>query len=86
MKVRLFRVDGCEALRTPWVDGEAVYPPRVGKSFELHAEPLDPAFDGRLVTTSRVVEIKGDGLFRTESGSLYRVEVLEGPFRRMAVA
>ncbi len=82
MKVRLTRVArGVKSgsLRTEVVEGEAIYPPRVGHSFVVIAPPLDPAFDGRQLSTSPVVSIGplGDGSFTTLTGSRYVVDVLE---------
>jgi hypothetical protein len=77
MKVRLTRIIGGSKLRTDSVDGEATYPPMVGRCFEMSGQGLD--FGTRLVSTSPVVEVSGDGKFTTESGSVYHIELLERP-------
>jgi hypothetical protein len=77
MRVRLTRVIGGSALRTDTVDGEATYPPREGHIFELIGVGLE--FGSRLVTTSLVTKVHGDGSFETRTGSRYHVAPLEGP-------
>ncbi len=77
--MRLHRVEQALALRTPWVEGQVILWPWPGQWFMMVAAPLDPAMEGRLVTTSRVLSATylptdrpHPGIqFRTESGSLY---------------
>jgi hypothetical protein len=86
VKVRLTRLVagklGPYAPRTDAIVGEASHPPIVGRSFVVVGASLDPLMDFRRYETSAVVEITDIALgqFRTESGSLYQVDALLGPF------
>lgn len=75
MRVRLRQLGGKRCLRTEYVDGEAVYPPTEGCRFVLFSKE-----EKRAVITSEVTEIRADGVFATETGSLYRLDVIDGPF------
>lgn len=77
MNVKLIRVKGGTALRTDSVTGETSTTPAVGERFWLSGEGLE--FGTRSVITSPVVELLPNGCFRTESGSVYRLEVLDEP-------
>lgn len=77
MKVRLTHLSGKVRLRTATVEGHAENPPMAGHRFNLLAIPLDPTADYRLVQTSPVVDPSmSGGRFSTESGSIYRIEIL----------
>jgi hypothetical protein len=81
MRVRLTRLAGGAAMREDSIVGEAIYPPRIGKPFEMTAPPLDSAYDIRLVNTSIVVAVHYKGVFTTQSGSRYVIELLETPVK-----
>jgi len=86
MKVKLrkrYRPDVEGGLRTEEVVGDAPYPPRHGGCFVMTAPPLEGG-DFRVINTSKVVELslgkKGANDFytiRTQTGSVYTVEVLD---------
>lgn len=78
MRVRLTRVIGGAQLRTDFVEGDAVYPPIEGRRFQMTAPALEPDFDGRIITTSEVIAVHGEGGFTTRNGSRYQVQLLEG--------
>lgn len=79
MRIR-FSVLACdvEGLQATMV-GDAVYPPRVGKPFEM-------TFDGDMVKTGKVHKVMGEGLFETVDGNLYRVELLDRVWKAMALS
>lgn len=86
MKVRLTRVTGGSGLRTDTVEGHADRPPRVGHRFVMYAQSLDVHDDDlaylRTVDTSPVANIGSNGLFTTETGSVYRLEIIDKNFNR----
>jgi hypothetical protein len=63
-------------MRTEEVEGEALWPPTVGKSFSITADPLE-AGDVRLVSTSPVAAVAQPSpnqcRITTRSGSTYLV-------------
>lgn len=67
-------------LRTTSVEGELLYLPEVGKSVVVLAPPLDPIYDYRAVTTSRVVQlthdVDTDTYMAWTENSLYQIELL----------
>ncbi len=89
MKVRLTRIEGGERLRADSVEGNAPRAPEVGRRFVLWAPALDRdgiEDDYREVSTSGVVEIMSGGLFRTHSGSVYHVQIIDLNFGRLGHA
>ncbi len=78
MRVRLTRVSGGTALRTDTVEGIAESPPTPGQPFTVIAPGLE--FGTRVVSTSPVLDVECAAYcFQTESGSVYRVDILEEP-------
>ena len=78
-KCRMTKRSECPNVRTPFVDGEAITYPRLGKIFIMRGESIDPMGTCRVVNTSRLVEITmlADGVgmvLTTESGSRYLLE------------
>jgi len=69
-----------DRLRNGFVEGQGDAP-RVGKPFYIVGEPLEAGYNGRLFNTSPVISIESTDddhkLLHTESGSVYRVEVIE---------
>lgn len=68
-------------LRTPVIEGGCDEPPRFGRPFRMHAPPLDPDADIRLVSTTPIVTLvpaEDDAdvyVFETEN-SVYKWERL----------
>ncbi len=76
IRARLTKLsDNANAMRTTSVEGDALYPPEVGKGFIIYSEPLGLSAAQRFVHTSDVVSVTGD-TFTTTSGTVYRFEVL----------
>lgn len=73
---RMKFADG-HALRTDSVEGTFSRLPTEGHGFLMMGAPLEPGFDGRLVATSKVVEVVRENdstvVFKTESGTHYRL-------------
>lgn len=67
MRVRLTGVSGNGAVQSTCVEGEALFPPKVGKPFTVQG----------VMSTTDVDLVMGDGMFRTITGSVWRVEVLD---------
>jgi len=65
-------------LRTNSVKGQFSKPPKIGEMFCMVGESLDPSASMRHVNTSPVVsmdyELIGVVVFKTESGSTYRLD------------
>jgi hypothetical protein len=82
MKVKLTKMAGGSALRTPIVDGTCEDLPAEGKSFVMLAAPLERG-DARAVYTSPVVKIERpecegeEYVITTHSGSKYHIEVIK---------
>jgi len=82
--VDLKRIEGGQRLRTSEVRGTALYLPEEGKPIQMIADGLSP-LSIRSIVTSNVVKIDREGddiekliyLCRTETGSLYRFEVID---------
>lgn len=83
-KVRILCVSrpGGTVFRSDEIEGWTDKLPEVGLQFCMVGEPLDPAYDGRWVNTSLVVDMCWEENlidFKTESGSHYQVIVLVQP-------
>lgn len=80
MRVRFSRVGG--AGNRFVVEGEAKYPPRLGRCFEVRLEAEE-----KTIRTTKVIRIgeSGDGVFYTQAAS-YRVEVTDPVYRLVGKA
>lgn len=65
-----------DRVRDPVITGVTSRLPTVGTPFFMLAEARDTAEGVRYISTSPVTGLDGE-LFTTESGSVYRVEVLD---------
>lgn len=77
-KIQLGELSG---FRTNSISGFCELIPEVGKPFVIIGESLTECANMRVVRTSRVVDIQGEGqgefIIITESGSKYKVQILE---------
>lgn len=66
------------AMRTSEMDGITYKLPTVGERFLVWGESLTPGFTARSLSTSAVKDYDATtGVFHTESGSEYHLEVLQ---------
>jgi hypothetical protein len=80
VRVLLERLDSTNnALRTNNIEGYTLAEPQVGACFLMFGEPLDPAADARMVSTSLIQSVERDGeVFTfTTLNSTYRVTILD---------